>query len=155
MITTRMYQNLLLTFIGILLLANVAWVFIFVSGVKNSRDYHHERKAAIAEFLQKEIGFDEDQLKRYDSLSTEHEEKTKDITDEIKTNKLLQFKLLGIEGFSDTAINNVVKQISEKHKLIEFQMLQHIKDIRNLCTSAQRPVFDSLFYKILIHKAGN
>ena len=141
----------LLFIIAILLLSNIVLVVLLISGGQH-KSGHHDRKEAITAFLKNEIGFDQNQINRYDSLSKLHEEKTKDFFEDIKESKQLQFKLLGIEGFSDTAINNVVSRLTEKQKEMNLQMLEHVRDIRNLCTPAQQQKFDSLFYKILMHR---
>jgi len=148
--STTAKNKLYLLVIGILLVTNIVMLFFFIDkkddGKKGNRG--GDKSAMMKNFLQKEIGFNEQQLQQYDTLSKQHKEKMKADFEALKKNKEQQFKELGIKGFSDTAINDIVSRSSEKQKLIELQMLNHFASIRKICTAEQQPKFDSLFYTI-------
>ena len=88
------------------------------------------------------------QLQQYDTLSKQFKEKTKNNPDSLRGNKEEQFKILGIKGFSQSAIDSIVTRSAENQKAMELQMMNHFISIRKLCTPEQQPKFDSLFYKI-------
>ena len=111
-----------------------------------------DRSAMIAAFLQNEIGFDQKQLKQYDSLNGPNRIKVKAMFDTLKSEKENEFKQLTTNNFSDTAIFKTANTISEKQKEIEIVLYKHFKEIRNICNSQQLPKFDSLFYKVINKK---
>ena len=148
--STQTKSKLYLLVIGILLITNIAMLFFFLNNKSGGKKVNHssDRGAMMKGFLQNDIGFSELQLQQYDTLSKKHKAKVKADFEAIKINKEQQFRELGSNGFSDSAIYNTVNQSSEKQKIMELQMLNHFAAIRQICTAAQQPKFDSLFYKI-------
>ena len=132
-----------------LLLTNIAvLVFFLCCKGPGKKDFHGGREAMMKEFLQKDVGFTPQQIQQYDTLSKQHRESIKASFSEMKNNKEIQFKELGQNGFSDSAITVAANKASEMQKEMEVKMIMHFKDIRKLCTPEQQPKFDSLFYKI-------
>jgi protein CpxP len=149
-------NKILLIIIGILLLANLALIsFFIINKAAAKKGMRRDRNAMITEFLQKDIGFNQQQLHQYDSLNGQHRIKIKAMFDEIRNDKEQQFKQLTIDNFSDSSINNTAALSAGKQKEIEIVVYKHFKDIRNLCTPQQQPKFDSLFYKVLNKKNDN
>jgi protein CpxP len=132
-----------------LLLTNIAvLVFFLLHKGPGKKDSHGGKEAIMKEFLQKDIGFTPQQMEQYDTLSKQHSENIKTSLDEMRNNKEEQFKELGRNAFSDSAITLAANKASEMQKEMEVKMILHFKDIRKLCTPEQQPKFDSLFYKI-------
>jgi hypothetical protein len=149
MINNQNRSKVFLVIIAILLIANIALLAFFLQ--KKGPDKFANRpdkKAFIANFLQKEIGFNQQQLVTYDSLSNQHREKLDGLYDSIRNIKTGQFKQLASLNFSDSAINAMADQSAASQKIIEIDMFDHIKGIRLLCTPGQLPKFDSLFIKV-------
>ena len=148
--STQTKSKLYLLVIGLLLITNIAMLFFFLNNKSGGKKVNHssDRGAMMKGFLQNDIGFSDQQLQQYDTLSKLHKAKVKADFEAIKNNKEQQFKELGSKGFSDSAIYNTVNQSSEKQKIMELQMLNHFAAIRKICTAEQQPKFDSLFYKI-------
>ena len=148
--STPTKSKLYLLIIGILLITNIAMVFFFLDKKEDSKKGrgNNDKSAMMKEFLQKEIGFDAGQIQLYDTLSKRHKEKMKTDFDALKKNKEEQFKELGAKGFSDSVIAEMVNRSAENQKMMEEKMLNHFAAIRKICTTAQQPKFDSLFYKI-------
>jgi periplasmic protein CpxP/Spy len=150
--STQTKSKLYLLIIGILLITNIAMLFFFFNkkdeGKKGTNRAGNDRGAMMKNFLQKEIGFNEQQIQLYDTLSKQHKQKMKAEFDALKTNKEEQFKELGIKGFSDSAIADMVGTTAERQKLMELQLLNHFAAIRKICTAEQQMKFDTLFYKI-------
>ena len=155
--STQTKSKLYLLIIGILLITNIAMLFFFYGnkdgGKKGNRG--GDRGAMMKEFLQKEIGFNPQQVQQYDTLNKQHKEKMKAAFDAMRGNKEQQFKELGSKGFSDSAIADVILQSVEKQKLMELQIFNHFAAVRKICTAGQLPKFDSLVYKILSRKGDN
>jgi hypothetical protein len=155
MIDKQNRNKVLLLIIGILLIANIVMVSFFImkkDGRKQER--RPDRKTMIADFLQKEIGFNQQQLQQYDTLSNRHRENMKAMFEKLRGTKDLQFKQLAAGDFSDSVINSVADQSAASQKIMEVQMFGHLKSIRMLCTPGQLPKFDSLFVKILNRRGG-
>jgi hypothetical protein len=142
-------NKILLITVIVLLLTNIGMLVFFLNKDGGKKGQHNGREAAMIEFLKNDIGFNEQQMQQYDTLSRQHREKVRATFDEMRSSKELQLKELGASGFSDSAMALVVSRSAEKQKIVEQGMLQHFAEIRKLCTDAQRPKFDSLFYKVI------
>ena len=151
--STQTKSKLYIFIIGILLITNIAMLLFFLGGKHDapkgaSRGGGDKGPAMMKDFLKKDVGFDDQQIQLYDTLSKQHRERTKADFDALKVNKEQQFKELGSKGFSDTAIAEMVNRSAEKQKIMEAKMLNYFASVRKLCTPDQQPKFDSLFYKI-------
>ena len=124
--------------------------FLNKGGEKRNRgrEANTDRRAMMKDFLQNQVGFNDQQIQQYDTLSKQFKERTKNNPDSLRGNKEEQFKVLGIKGFSEAAIDSIVNKSAENQKIMELQMMNHFLSIRKLCTADQQPKFDSLFYKI-------
>lgn len=138
-----------LVIIAVLFIANIVMLAFFLQkkdAIERSR--RPDRKAYISNFLAKEIGFDQSQLIKYDTLSNRNHEKMSTLFGNIRNNKNEQFNQLVQGNFSDSIINLVADQSAVNQKIMEVQMSNHMKSIRQLCTPEQLPKFDSLFIKV-------
>ena len=149
MINNQNKNKIFLVIIAILLIANIAMLTLFLQKKEPDNGNHRpDRKAFIANFLKDEIGFTTQQLVKYDSLSNQQHEKIKALFDTMRNNKTQQFKQLAVGNFTDSTINTVADQSAAAQKIMEVQMFNHIKAVRQLCTPQQQPAFDSLFVKV-------
>ncbi|MEP7255430.1 MAG: hypothetical protein ABI666_06615 [Ferruginibacter sp.] len=156
MINKQNRSKIFLVIIGILLIANIAILTYFLMKKDNGRnDKRPDRKAMIADFLKKEIGFNPVQLQQYDTLSDRHRENIKKMFEDLRSSKDNQFKQLTSGNFNDSIMNSVADQSAASQKIMELQMFNHLKSIRMLCTPEQLPKFDSLFVKILNRRGGD
>jgi periplasmic protein CpxP/Spy len=145
--STQTKSKLFILIIAILLITNIAMLFLLFNkggGKKNP----HSKAAAAKEFLQKEIGFTNTQLQQYDTLSKQHHEKMKAVFENMRSDKEQQFKELGKQAFNDSAIINAVTHTLQNQKLMEEGFYNHMVEVRKLCSVEQLPKFDSLFYKM-------
>jgi Spy/CpxP family protein refolding chaperone len=148
-------NKVLISIIAILLISNIAILTFFLMKKEGGHmGKRPDRKAMIADFLKKEIGFSGAQLQQYDTLSDRHRENMKKMFENLHSSKDKQFKQLTAGDFSDSIINNVADQSAASQKTMELQMFNHLKNIRMLCTPEQLPKFDSLFIKILNRRGG-
>lgn len=155
MINDQNRSKVFLVIIGILLVANIAILAFFLQkkpAVKQSN--RPDRKTYVANFLKNEIGFNQQQLIQYDTLSNRHHEKIKSLYENTRNNKNEQFKQLVAGNFGDSAISKLAAQSATSQNIIEVHMFNHIKSIRLLCTPEQLPKFDSLFIKVFNRKGG-
>jgi periplasmic protein CpxP/Spy len=149
MINNQNKNKVFLLIIAILFIANIAMLAFFLQKKDGGdRSKRPDIKAYISNFLAKEIGFNSAQLAQYDTLSNRNREKMGSLFEKIRNTKNEQFKQLVAGNFSDSTINLVADQSAANQKLMEMQMFNHIKSIRQLCTPDQLPKFDTLFIKV-------
>jgi len=142
--------------IAILLIANsVLLVLYFQQSSSNKQHKRQDRKAYIAAFLKKDIGFSQEQLVKYDTLSDNHRKKISLLFDQQRVNKAVQFKQLVMAGFSDSSINTEAEASAATQKNAEVLFITHMKNIRLLCTPQQLPAFDTLFAKVITRRGGD
>ena len=157
MINKQNRSKIFLSIIGILLIANIAMVsfFLMKKDDDKQRGKRPDRRAMIADFLKKDIGFDMVQLQQYDTLSNLHKEDMKKMFDSLGMAKDKQFNELVTGNFSDSVMNVVAEKSAESQKIMELLMFNHLKNIRMLCKPDQQAKFDSLFVKVLSKRGGD
>ena len=138
-----------------LLLINIAMLFFFLTRDNGPHGPRGNREARMTEFLKKEVGFNEQQLQQFDSLNKQNREKMRTNFDEMRNGKEKLLKELGASAFSDSAITLAANQSADMQKSMELNMLKHFAEVRKICTPAQQPVYDSLFYKMLSRNRGD
>lgn len=150
MINNQNQRKVYLVIIALLLVANIAMLAFFLQKKCPDRQTaaRPDRKVIIENYLKNEIGFDQQQLVQYDTLSNRHRNKIRTQYENAKNNKTAQLKKLAASNFSDSTINVLADQSSASQKIMEVSMFNHIKNIRLLCTPAQRVKFDTSFIKI-------
>jgi periplasmic protein CpxP/Spy len=148
--STQTKSKLYLLIIGILLITNIAMLFFFLDNKDKGKNPNrgNDKSAMMKEFLKKDVGFTEQQLVQYDTLSKQNRERMKADMDTMKIVKEQQFKELGSKGFSDSAIVAAAIKAAGNQKQVEEKMLSYFVTVRKLCTAEQLPKFDSLFYKM-------
>jgi Spy/CpxP family protein refolding chaperone len=66
-----------------------------------------------------------------------------------RKDKETQVKQLTADNFSDSSINALAAMAASKQTEMEMETFTHFKNVRSICTPAQLPKFDSLFYTML------
>lgn len=136
-------NKILILFIMVLLIANMVTLYFLM---KDKRKKSGGRSEAFTQYLKKDIGFTDQQMKTYDSLLQTHRNSMKNNfmkTDSIRRNSL---KTVAKNNFTDSAIIYSVQENSHFIQQMQIQMLQHLRSVRNLCTADQQQKFDTSFY---------
>lgn len=147
-------NKILIIIIGLLLVANVVMLGFFLwnnHAEKKERALERDKSSRskfVADYLKNEVGFNNEQLVRYDSISKKHREQLKAAFGELAAERKKTFASLAAASFTDSAMNNAANEIHERQRVLELSMLKHLKEIRNLCTAEQVARFDTGFYKI-------
>jgi protein CpxP len=149
--TERASNKVFIIIIALLLIANIATIYMLLSGRKPA----DEHKNAMRNYLQKEIGFSQKQMQDFDTIKSLHRREVKPLFEMMRENKKNNLQKLGAAGFSDSALAATAAAAGAEQQAMEMKMLRHIRDIRNLCTPAQRTVFDTGFYKVMSKPAPN
>lgn len=155
MINDQNKSKVFLVIIAILLITNIAMLIFFLQKKEAPKQANRpDRKTYISNFLKNEIGFNQAQLVQYDTLSKQQREKMNLFFETMRNKKNEQFKELVAGDFNDSVINRLAEKSASSQKAMEVNMLTHIKSIRQLCTPAQQPAFDSLFVKVFNRRSS-
>ena len=144
--TNHTSNRIFIIIIALLLIANIATLAMLLSNKSGHREDH---KSVMRGYLKNEIGFSDLQMLRFDSIKKLQHQQSKDIFEAMKLKKRENLKQLGMQGFSDSAVNAAADGAAVEQRKAEFQFLHHLKNVRNLCTPAQQAVFDTGFYKVM------
>ncbi len=148
-------KKIFILIIAILLIANSALLVLYLQQSSSENQHKRpDRKAYIAAFLKKDIGFSQEQLAKYDTLSDNHRKKISQLFDQQRANKAVQFKQMVLSDFSDSIINTEAEASAASQKNAELLLFIHMKNIRLLCTPQQLPAFDTLFAKVITRPSG-
>jgi len=107
----------------------------------------------MVKYLKKDLGFSDAQLLSYDSLEEVHWQGMKPLFDTLRKEKEKRIRYIANFGFEDSAIITAVAKTAVKQQLVETNMLMHVKNIRNLCTPAQKTMYDTSIYKMFVRRA--
>jgi len=156
MIKNSKRGKILLLIIAILFISNIVLLSFFLQKkAPESPAKRPDRKVYIAEFLEKEIGFNQQQLLRYDSLSDGQQKIMKSFFENMRNKKKQQFQQLVAGDFSDSSINRLGDESAATQKQMEVQMFNHIKSVRDLCSPDQLPKFDTSFVKVFNRRGSD
>lgn len=143
--------------IAILLLANIGVFAYFLANKPTPRKGNPspQWKNAMANYLKADIGFDTVQLKQYESLKVVHRKSLDTLFEQLKAEKENRLNFLAENKYSDSSIIQAVNSTSEKQKMLDLQMLRHLRDVRSLCTDEQKARFDTSIYKIMARRGND
>src|SRR4030095_16650614 len=106
----------LLIIIGVLLLTNIAVLVYFLGQKKTEKtaSTQSERdKGGIADMLQKEVGFSDEQTARYKELREKQREKIRPMYDDMRKTKDSLFRLLSYPEIADSFLNKASDAIAQ------------------------------------------
>lgn len=149
--STKKYKALV-SIIIFLLITNFVMLVLFIrmGNPADKRNRGHEREQnGMSATLQKEVGFSKAQLDQYQSSRTELRKNIKPLFEKIRRSKENFYGLLYMDPVSDSLLNNDADSIAQAQKELDLQMFNHFKLIRNICTPAQIPKFDSSIKKVI------
>lgn len=111
---------------------------------------HRDYKSPMTTYLENEIKFTDAQMESYEALKDTHGANMKKFFDTLRAGKVNVYKQLGGNAFNDSIMQSAVMSASRQQLTMETMMLNHVKDIRAICTPAQQLVFDTGFYKVMV-----
>ncbi|NJO24924.1 MAG: periplasmic heavy metal sensor [Bacteroidia bacterium] len=151
--TTYLKNNKTLIFIiTVLFISNLVMLFSFVRKDKDKSDNDRSRVSArevMVQTLRDSIGFNEEQLTKYEELANKHKEVIKPMFESIRQSKEDLYKLLLQSNVPDSIVNNYLDRIGEGQRNIDEKVYRHFSSLRELCSTEQRPQFDSVTQKII------
>lgn len=119
-----------------------------------SHDDHRWRggdmsRSPMSVFLETKVGFTSQQLKDFEQLKKEHREKLKPMFEDLKNTKAGFYKLLTATNLPDSFLQTESMKIAVKQQALDIQTVKNFRQLRDLCTAQQRPVYDSLMPGII------
>jgi Tfp pilus assembly protein PilO len=144
-------NKLLVLLVAVLLIANLGlmlWFFVF----RNNHD-KHEPPRPVADFIQKQLGFNSDQAAKFQQLRDQHKEAVKPVIEDMKKLKDSLYSLLQKPQLDDTLAVNLIDRIGEKQKEWELMIFHHFQKLRAICDSSQLPKFDTLVHRMVTRES--
>lgn len=138
----------LVAIIALLLITNIAMLVYFMTSHKKP-GRNDRTRGGFEQVLQKEVGFNEEQLTKFKALRETHWAEAKKQMEQAKQTKLSLFNLTKETDVSDSTISLLADSIATLQKQIEINSFKHFKATRGLCTPAQQAAYDSLMTKII------
>ncbi|TMI69641.1 MAG: periplasmic heavy metal sensor [Bacteroidetes bacterium] len=141
----------LIFIIAVLLLTNIAVLAYFLWYKKPTRppEGGHDRGRGIEVPLQKEVGFNEEQMSQYKQMRDQQMKAIKPMFDDMRKAKDSLFRMISNDNANDSSVNAVGDAIAQKQKEMDLRMYNHFKRIRSLCTPAQLPKYDSVIQRMM------
>ncbi len=145
----------LVSIIIFLLITNIAMLIFFLA-LNNpaQKNVHIRDQNGMSGMLQKEVGFSNDQLNKYQSLRKEQMDSIHSLFDGLRKSKLNFYSLIYSSNVADSSVKNAADLISKNQKILDLKMFNHFKMVRNICTPDQLEKFDSTIKKVFIRMTG-
>ena len=146
MINSASKSRALLLITAILLVANIALlIFCFWMKEPAKKNQAADKPGrVVATFLEKEIGFDSVQMKQFDQMHDAHRAKMRPLFDSLRAAKERFYELLNDSSAKDAILENYTGVIGQRQQIVDREIFKHFKKIREICTPAQQPLYDSL-----------
>jgi Spy/CpxP family protein refolding chaperone len=147
---------ILLLVITALILVNLALVFFAFTNKETRKPpmTQEERMRHTEEKLKNEVGFNDDQIKKYEELRKQHFESIHPKFEQLEQTKESFLNLVYQNNLTDSAIQSGSAKICEEQRSIDEQMLRHFVSLRQLATEEQRPKLDSFLQRIIKRMTG-
>jgi periplasmic protein CpxP/Spy len=139
-------KNLLLWSVIILILANIMMLAtFFITRVQKAP--HPSQTPAV--FIEKELGFDESQKQKFDDLRKDHHNQSEEIRRKINEEEDTLFSLLPNSSASDSAKEQLIKQLAFNKSEIDRMTFDHFRKVREMCNPAQQKKFDVIIHDVI------
>ena len=144
---STLFRNKILSGLVILLLiANVATIVFFWTGMRKSQSPPPQR---TAEYVIKELSLNDSQQKQYETMITQHRKQTKQIREQIRDSKDSLFDLLSNPNINDSSKHYMAAKISSLNQQLELLTFEHFKLVRKICNPDQQQKFDKIIKDVL------
>lgn len=100
-------------------------------------------------YIIKELDFNEQQIREYEELVSEHRRMMRDTREEIRAlKKRLYSSLAGSEPGS-SEVNELTRMIADKVAYMEEQTFEHFRKVKALCSDRQKQKFDKIIDRVI------
>ena len=136
------FQNKILTVIIILLLAANLSLLIYYSFFKDKR---HKRTGPVTEFVKKDVGFTDEQMKVFEETKIKNRAKRKLLFNQVAAAKDSLYQLVIVENLDDSLLFDRALIVADKVRNLELETFRQYKGIQAMCTPDQLKKFDTKF----------
>ncbi len=110
---------------------------------------------APRDFVIHTLKFSDEQVKRYDSLITDHRRAMDQVRDEMTINRKQLFENLVKEGKFNPEADSLSRAIGDEQRQIETITYYHFAQVKAICTDAQKAEFDKIIVEVTKMMNGN
>lgn len=135
-----MEKNKLLTIMVIGLMLTNLMLLIVMFG----KEPHHPPRKMPREVIIEELGFNENQISKYDVLITSHRSQINKADIHLRNLKNELYQLLNSDKDITLERDSLIAAINNIQKEIEYIHFEHFKDIKYLCSDEQKIKFEEL-----------
>lgn len=147
--STPSRNKTLLFIIAVLLLTNIAMLVYFLGKREDKPKSQRSQRGGLTEMLQKDVGFNEEQVARYKKLKEQQWETIRPMFDQMRKAKDSLFRLMGDSTANDSLINKAAEAIASQQKALDLQAFNHFKRVRELCSNTEQQVkYDSAILRM-------
>ena len=156
MMTPNKKYKALVGFIILLVLIDIILLIFFILYQSPSEKRTHSREQnGMATVLEKEVGFNKNQVDQYLQLRIQQRASGKPLFDSLRKAKENFYALLGQPSTVDTLINSYAEKIAITQKQLDLQMFNYFQEVRKLCTPQQIPQYDSVIKRTVMKMIGS
>lgn len=148
MTQSRSNNKVLVFIIFLLLLTNIAVLAYFLFLCKKPAK-KPDNKDGFAAVLRKEVGFNDEQVAKFNELKKSHWSDAKAKMDQIIHMKNILFDLTKVQDTVDATVLKWADSIASLQKQVEINSFRHVVQTRKICTPEQQVAYDSLMKKII------
>ena len=142
-----MKKNLILYILLVFLIAaNVFFLYLYMGKSDDSMPSMPERNQ---NFIVKELGFNENQLKQFNEKSKRHFEVMMDLSNGIKELKDNLFGTLSDDSVNEATIDSISALICEIETKKEKEIYYHFRMIRDIANDEQKEKFEGILLDAL------
>ena len=144
-------NKVILIIVGVLLLTNIAMLIFVLSDKPRERRvrFFNKEWQGTAAFLEKKVGFTQEQLNAYQQLRARHWEKMKPLLMDMRNAKDSFYRLLYRPEVTDSLLYRAADSIGHKQEAIDLQTFRHFQEVRRLCDPGQQQKFESLIHQVI------
>lgn len=149
MTQSRSNNKILVFIIFLLLITNIAVLTYFLFLGKKKPPKKMDFKDGFASVLRKEVGFNDNQIAKFNELKKSHWTDAKSKMDQIIGIKNVLFDLTKTQDTVDATVLKLTDSIAGLQKQVEINSFKHVIQTRKICTAGQQAAYDSLMKKII------
>lgn len=150
--STLLKNKILTGLVILLLIANVATIVVFWTGMKKMHPARPFQQPS--EFIIKELSFNASQQQQYVDLVKAHREQTRIIQDQVRAYKDSFFDLLSHENINDSIKNNFAEKTAALNHQLDLITFDHFKAVRKIGNPEQQIKFDLIIKDVLRMMGG-
>jgi protein CpxP len=136
-------NSLLLFLVIFLVVTNIGILLYFTGFGRPGHAPRGDHKSFVTGFVQNDLKFSKEQMAALDSLKKTHRSGIRPLFEALGTAKDDFYSLLSNPAVPDSVLQAAADDIGKKQAALDIRFFRNFQEIRQLCTPAQLPAFDS------------